>query len=406
MKFIHLADAHLDSPFLGLSFLPSTQFDEIRKTTQESFTKIVDGAIKNDVDLVLIAGDTFDSIHPSPQSQIFLNNQLQRLVEHKIQTVMILGNHDYINPQELLLPQSSYFKLLGKNQTVEQIELITKTGFKYRVVGFSYQENHIETDKVLDFPSKQDSVFTFGLMHAGQKMGNKQQDTYAPFTLAEVKDLNYDYFALGHIHLRQILSERPLVVYSGNIQGRHINESGAKGYELGKIDEESYQVKIEFVPTAPLIWQRVKVTIGQAINQTDLIHLIQNALNEQAKQETLFALEIYGAQYLSEEELEFIKDAESWAQISQKLNFGSQLVKVYFKDDEVLSLNPSDKEAFNEAKNEVLTNESLKKMGKTLSKKNSNTNSIFENEDFLNEIRDLAKVKLGRELKGFNDEIK
>lgn len=406
MKFIHLADAHLDSPFLGLSFLPSNQFNRIKASTQASFTRIVDDAIENQVDLVLIAGDTFDSTHPSPQNQIFFNNQIKRLIKHKIQTVMILGNHDYISPDNLLLPHSPYFKLLGKDQSIEKVEYRTKSGFNYRVVGFSYQQNHIEMDKIPEFLSKNDQIFTFGLMHAGQKVGNKNQDTYAPFTLSEVKDLNYDYFALGHIHLRQTLSRDPLIVYSGNIQGRHINESGAKGYLLGEVDESDHQIDLEFIPTSEIVWQKVKISLDQAISQTDLIQLIQDTLNKQSNQETLFALEISGAQFLSEEELEFINDAESWAQISQDLAFNSQLVKVYLEENEVFNLNAQDQAAFNQAKEEVLTSDSLKKLGRTLLKKDANTSAIFEDANFLKEVQNLAEVKLGRELKGFNDEIK
>lgn len=71
MKFIHFADAHLDSPFLGLSFLPSESFKQIQNAPMQSLTKIVDLALKEKVDLVLIAGDTFDSFKPTPSAQSF-----------------------------------------------------------------------------------------------------------------------------------------------------------------------------------------------------------------------------------------------------------------------------------------------------------------------------------------------
>ena len=406
MKFVHLADAHLDSPFLGLSFLPSNQFEKIKNTTQTSFKKIIDQAIANEVDLVLIAGDTFDSIHPSPQSQIFLNNQLQRLVEHEIQTVMILGNHDYLKPDELLLPQSPYFKLLGSDQEVEKIEFKTKNNFTYRVVGFSYQENHITSDKINEFPEKTDNVFTFGLMHAGEKMHNQGQDNYAPFETSEIKALNYDYFALGHIHLRQVLSEQPKIVYSGNIQGRHINESGPKGYYYGEVDENINTVQIKFVPTAPVIWQKITINLNQPQSQTELIQLLQTELRQHLEQETLLAVELKGAQFLTDEEMEFIRDPDSWEQISNNLPFNSRLVKVYLKDNDVLSLNESDKEAFDQARAEVLSPENIKILGKNLTKKDDAARKLFENKEFLKEIQDLATVKLGQELKGFDDEIK
>lgn len=241
MKFMHLADAHLDSPFQGLSFLPSNEFKNIKQSTQKSFTKAIDTALDRNVDLVLIAGDTFDSVHPSPQSQLFFNREIKRLTDQKIQVVMILGNHDYLDPDEMLLPQTPYFKLLGSNEEVEEFESKTKGDFPYTVVGFSYQHNHIEIDKISEFPKRRDN-FTIGLMHAGAKTTTNYQNVYAPFTTAEIKDLNYDYFALGHIHLRQTLSEDPLIVYSGNLQGRHINEQGSKGVYIDTVDETTKKV--------------------------------------------------------------------------------------------------------------------------------------------------------------------
>ena len=108
---MHLADAHLDSPFQGLSFLPSNEFNNIKQSTQKSFIKAIDTALDQKVDLVLIAGDTFDSVHPSPQSQLFFSREVKRLTDQEIQVVMILGNHDYLNPDEMILPQTPYFKL-------------------------------------------------------------------------------------------------------------------------------------------------------------------------------------------------------------------------------------------------------------------------------------------------------
>ena len=176
MKFMHLADAHLDSPFQGLSFLPSNEFNNIKQSTQKSFTKAIDTALDQKVDLVLIAGDTFDSVHPSPQSQLFFNREVKRLTDQEIQVVMILGNHDYLNPDEMILPQTSYFKLLGPDEQVETADFKTKSEFPYTVTGFSYQHNHIEVDKISEFPKRGDN-FTIGLMHAGFKMRNGRGST-------------------------------------------------------------------------------------------------------------------------------------------------------------------------------------------------------------------------------------
>lgn len=401
---MHLADAHLDSPFQGLSFLPSNEFKNIKQSTQKSFTKAIDTALDRNVDLVLIAGDTFDSAHPSPQSQLFFSREIQRLTDEKIQVVMILGNHDYLNPDEILLPQTPYFKLLGSNEEVEEFESKTKEDFPYTVVGFSYQHNHIETDKISEFPKKGDN-FTIGLMHAGTKTTTNYQNVYAPFTTAEIKDLNYNYFALGHIHLRQTLSEDPLIVYSGNLQGRHINEQGSKGVYIGRVDEITKKVSLDFIETAPIIWQMATLTLDQEISQNDLTRQIVEVLTKKNVQKTLFGLTIEGAQYLSEKELELVKDSDYWLQLSNSLNFDSRLVKVYLTNNEKLQLRTADKEAFDQAENETFELDKIYALASDLSKKSDYVADILKKPEFIDEVKELAQVKLGQKLKDINDEV-
>lgn len=401
---MHLADAHLDSPFQGLSFLPSNEFKKIKQSIQKSFTKAIDTALDRNVDLVLIAGDTFDSAHPSPQSQLFFNREIKRLTDQKIQVVMILGNHDYLNPDEMLLPQTPYFKLLGSNEEVEEFESKTKEDFPYTVVGFSYQHNHIETDKISEFPKKRDN-FTIGLMHAGTKTTTNYQNVYAPFTTAEIKDLNYNYFALGHIHLRQTLSEDPLIVYSGNLQGRHINEQGSKGVYIGIVDETTKKVSLDFIETAPIIWQMATLTLDQEISQNDLTRQIVEILTKQNVQQTLFGLTIEGAQYLSEKELELVKDSDYWLQLSNSLKFNSRLVKVYLTNNEKLQLRTADKEAFDQAESETFELDKIYALANDLSKKSDYVSDILKKPEFIDEVKELAQVKLGQKLKDIDDEV-
>ena len=403
MKFMHLADAHLDSPFQGLSFLPSNEFNSIKQSTQQSFTKAVNVALKQKVDLVLIAGDTFDSVHPSPASQLFFSREIKRLTDQKIQVVMILGNHDYLNPDEMILPQTPYFKLLGSDEKVEVAHFKTKDDFSYTVAGFSYQHNHIEEDKINEFPKKGDN-FTIGLMHAGAKTTSTHQNVYAPFTTAEIKNLNYDYFALGHIHLRQTLSEDPLIVYSGNLQGRHINERDAKGVYLGRVDETSNKVSLDFIKTAPIIWQMTNLNLDQEISQTNLTKQIVELLTKKNSQRTLFGLTIQGAQYLSEKELELINDSDYWLQLSNSLNFDSRLVKVYLNNNEKLQLKTADKEAFDQAESETFGLDKIYSLANDLSKKSDYVADLLKKPEFIEEVKELAQVKLGQKLKDINDE--
>lgn len=406
MKFLHIADVHLDSPFLGLSFLPSELFYQIKNAIQLSFEKAVNFAIDHDVDLVLLAGDTFDSIHPTLQSKIFFANQIKRLVDRQIQVVMVLGNHDYSQIDDLLLNESPYFKIIGSNEQIEQVDFMTKSQYKYRVVGFSYQHNHITEDIIAKYPPKSTSIYTIGLAHAGMKQSSVDQNNYAPFTLNEVKDLNYDYFALGHIHLRQVLSQEPWIVYSGNLQGRHVNEKDAKGFYFGQVDEQSQNTQLQFIDVSPIVWQTVDLTLDEPFKSTTkLCTKIQNLLADNNLRPTLFTLNIIGAELLSDAQLDMLNDKSMYEELSNNLQYHSLLVKVYYKHRYFIALNATDRALFAKAAEEILTANHTCELASSLMKKSNIVTNNLQKEEYLSDIYELARVRLEQKLRGNNDEI-
>lgn len=406
MKFLHIADVHLDSPFLGLSFLPSELFCQIKNAIQLSFEKAVNFAIDHDVDLVLLAGDTFDSIHPTPQSKIFFANQIKRLVDRQIQVVMVLGNHDYSQIDDLLLNESPYFKIIGSNEQIEQVDFMTKSQYKYRVVGFSYQHNHITEDIIAKYPPKSTSIYTIGLAHAGMKQSSVDQNNYAPFTLNEVKNLNYDYFALGHIHLRQVLSQEPWIVYSGNLQGRHVNEKDAKGFYFGQVDEQSQNTQLQFIDVSPIVWHTVDLILDEPFKSTTkLCAKIQNLLADNNLRPTLFTVNIIGAELLSDAQLDMLNDKSMYEELSNNLQYHSLLVKVYYKHRDFIALNATDRALFAKAAEEILTANHTCELASSLMKKSNIVTNNLQKEEYLSDIYELARVRLEQKLRGNNDEI-
>ena len=402
MKFIHFADAHLDSPFLGLSFLPSESFKQIQNAPMQSLTKIVDLALKEKVDLVLIAGDTFDSFKPTPSVQIFFAHEIERLVNAQIQVIMIFGNHDHMAKEDLLVAESPYFKLLGNGEKVETVSYKTKNGFEYDVTGFSYLANHINDDMAAQFPAKSNR-YTFGIMHAQERAGASAQNVYAPFSLSELQNLNYNYFALGHIHLRQVLSETPLIVYPGNIQGRHINETGPKGCYLGTIDEQTKQTKIHFMRTNSITWSKKELELTKPVAKTELENMIIDCLS--AISTTYFCLQIKGADFLNEKEKELVQDSDFWQMISRRLTHDSQLVDVRFISGANLEIAFNDQKYFKQAEKEVFGPDQFAQISKSWALKTEYTDSLAQDPEFVQEIKQLSEVKLNSKLKGVNDEI-
>ena len=129
---------------------------------------------------------------------------------------------------------------------------------------------------------------------------------------------------------------------------------------------------------------------------------IKNALNN--KHQTLFGLTIQGAQYLSEQELELVNDSDYWLQLANSLRFDSRPVKVYLTNNEKLQLKTADKEAFDQAENETFELDKIYSLANDLSKKSDYVADLLKQPEFIEEVKELAQVKLGQKLKDMDDE--
>ncbi|GAB4443574.1 MAG: hypothetical protein OHK0026_10220 [Rhodocyclaceae bacterium] len=101
--------------------------------------------------------------------------------------------------------------------------------------------------------------FNLGVLHTSLT-GRPGHDNYAPTTEAILRSKNYDYWALGHVHAREIVSRDPWLVYPGNMQGRHIREQGAKGCELVTVEDGS--ITTEPVALDVLRWAELAIDVA------------------------------------------------------------------------------------------------------------------------------------------------
>lgn len=262
MKFIHAADLHLDSPFLGLQnhIIPSKLWSLIRESTFTSFKKMVDDAIQQNVDFVLLVGDLFDRNDHSVRVETRFFEELNRLADHQIPVLISFGNHDYFNgdPSQLGYPANT---TVFPNK-VTTTNVVLRSGQRVAVTGFSFGSQWVKRPVIEDYPQATGKAeWHIGMLHGSLESLHSPAAHYAPFTLKQLLEKNYDYWALGHIHKRQSLDERGTINYSGNIQGRHINEPGEKGYLLVKSDQQS--LKTSFVATAPIVWEELRLPLGK-----------------------------------------------------------------------------------------------------------------------------------------------
>ncbi|EGT1909573.1 metallophosphoesterase family protein [Listeria monocytogenes] len=259
IQFLHMADLHLDSPFIGLSRLPQPLFSAIQESTFQSLERITTVAIKEAVDFVLIAGDIYDSEDQSVRAQARFSKEMKRLEVANIPVFMIHGNHDFIekHKEKLTLPSNVHVF----SEQVEVMSHKTATGVSVNIYGFSYNERHIRSSRVDKYKIQGNADFHIALLHGSEVSSSEEHDVYAPFRVQEISKKGFDYWALGHIHKRQLLAESPSIYYPGNIQGRNRKESGEKGASIITLSEAS--TTIDFIGTSPIIWEEAVITLPE-----------------------------------------------------------------------------------------------------------------------------------------------
>ena len=225
--FLHAADLHLDSPLKGLELQEDAPLAEIRGATRRAFVNLVDFAIVEEVAFVLIAGDLYDGDWKDYNTGLFFVRQMGRLEKVGIRVFIVSGNHDAASQitKNMPLPGNVTVFPAGRPQSVR---LDT-----YGVIihGQGYASRAVTENLAAGYPLRDPHLFNIGLLHTSLT-GREGHENYAPCTLDDLRSKGYDYWALGHVHQREVISGDPLVLFSGNVQGRHIKEAGGKGATL------------------------------------------------------------------------------------------------------------------------------------------------------------------------------
>ncbi|MBK3956064.1 DNA repair exonuclease [Staphylococcus haemolyticus] len=262
IKFIHCADLHLDSPFKSKSHLAPSIFEDVQNSAYESFKKIVDTALKEEVDFVLIVGDLFDSENRTLRAEVFLKEQFKRLEKEQIFVYISHGNHDPLTEK---ITNDWPDNVSVFSNRVETYQAITKDGETIFVHGFSYQHDTSYENKIDEYPSSQGKKgIHIGMLH-GTYSKSSTKNRYTEFILEDLNQKLYHYWALGHIHERQELSDMPPIYYPGNIQGRHFGEQGPKGCLL--VEGDHLRLNATFIPTQQIRFEEATIKTDKLTKQ-------------------------------------------------------------------------------------------------------------------------------------------
>jgi DNA repair exonuclease SbcCD nuclease subunit len=274
LKFVHASDLHLDSPLTGLLRYPGAPVEQIRGATRRALTHLVELCEQEQACLLLLAGDLFDGDWRDYNTGLFFANAMARLKRAGVQVVLVRGNHDAMSQitRYLTLPSN----VVELSHKAPQTQIYPDWGIA--VHGQSYARRAETTDLAAGYPDALPGLVNIGLLHtsAGGRAGH---ENYAPCNLTTLLSKGYDYWALGHVHQREVLHERPWVVFAGNLQGRHVRELGPKGATLVTLQDGQIH-NVEHRSLDVVRWERCEVSASDEREPEQLVEKVGHALSE------------------------------------------------------------------------------------------------------------------------------
>ncbi len=232
-RFLHAADLHLDSPLIGLSRKSEDYAARVDDASRQAFDNLITLAIEEDCRLIVIAGDVFDGQWRDYRTGLFFADRMRRLQQAEIRVVMIAGNHDAENRFASRLELSDNVKLLSSRKAESVV--IDEIGAV--IHGRSFPQRDVTENMALDYPRPVEGRFNIGLLHTACTGHEGPHASYAPCTVEQLENHGYQYWALGHVHAREVLSTTPHIIYPGNLQGRSVRETGPKGATLVDVED-------------------------------------------------------------------------------------------------------------------------------------------------------------------------
>lgn len=296
IRFIHCADLHFGRTFQTTADMNDRFVQQAVRSTYQSFETIVQEAISREVDFILISGDVYDHKQRSVRGQWFLKKQAEKLDKFNISIYIIHGNHDPIMNDRIEIDMPSNTHIFS-TEVSHKIHM-TYQGEKVIIYGFSYPQSAYSENPIPLYNKvmAEEHAYHIGLLH-GQEKGQEGHDPYAPFTVQSLKEKEFDYWALGHVHQRQVLKKQPAIVYPGNIQGCHRKEVGAKGAYYVELTHSNS--RLQFVETSSIRWDHLRLSISGLKTIDELIEKFNEAV-EKIDRKTMMMLTIEGNGLLHE----------------------------------------------------------------------------------------------------------
>lgn len=270
-SFIHAADLHIDSPLAGLRLKDATVAARFASAGRRAVDALIDETIASKAAFLIIAGDVFDGSWKDVTTGLFFVSAIGRLHREGIPTYIVKGNHDAESVVSRDLPYPDSVQVFPANKAMS----IALDAYRTVLHGRSFPNRHID-EFVTTYPARRDGWLNIGLLHTSLD-GRSGHASYAPCSVDDLKRFGYDYWALGHIHAQEIVAEDPWIVFPGNLQGRSVRETGAKGAMRVTVEDG------RIVEVAPLAldharWAHLDIDVSDAVTDDDVAARVTSAI--------------------------------------------------------------------------------------------------------------------------------
>lgn len=270
MKFVHIADIHFDMPFTVLN---KSGFAEKRRLDQRKvFEKVINYIQENNVDFLFIAGDLYENEYVRKSTIEYIDNCFKKIPNTKI--FITPGNHDpYL--------KNSYYNQYKWNENVKIFTDLEKVSIEnINLYGYGFTSFY---SKKISIPNDlESSKINILLMHADLNGTSKEFGEYNPILESELKNSDFDYIALGHIHKSNI-KENKKIVYPGSLISGGFDELGRHGMVVGEIDLENKKIQTEFIPLDNKEFIELEFAIDNINSKEELIENINKLKLEDDK---------------------------------------------------------------------------------------------------------------------------
>ena len=204
MKFVHIADMHFDTPFTLLS--DRANLGEVRRLDQrKAFKKMIEYIKENEVSYLFIAGDLYDHEYVRQSTIDFINNCFKQIPNTLIFITPV--NHDPY------LKNSYYVKYNWSKNVKIFTSKIEKVEMKdFDLYGYGFEDFYLKESKVEEINIENKEKLNFLITHASLDGGYDDQRVYNTISSSKLKQLGFDYVALGHIHKTNLTRENRNII--------------------------------------------------------------------------------------------------------------------------------------------------------------------------------------------------